>query len=405
MRFQTTAVLVWATVGALACGGVAGQPLTLYPAPDHPAEPLDSAALARPVDAERGAVAFTAAQAAADEGRCAEMFRRLGETLWHDPNHPEARRALGYMRVDGAWRRAAPEPRSTKQRRPNETWQARGEHFTLTSSLDPDTAQQVLDRLELLFQAWRQLFADFFMDQTEARALLAGERNPRAWRRPMNVVVHAARADYVAELRSRQPRIAETIGIYFDTARESHFFQPGPGDDPALLLATMHHEGAHQLFQECRPTARSIGRQGNFWITEGVACYFESLRASGEGTLTIGGPAGGRLPAARRRALEDGYYVPLGELAAMGKEALQRRDDLAPLYSQIAGLTAYLIEAEGGVLREPLVRHLSAVYRGEGDPDHLPRLLGRPVGEIDSAYRRWLKSLPQAEAADTVQGY
>lgn len=399
MGFRPTAVLVWAIAGALACGALYGQPLTLYPAPDH------SSAYGRSVDAQRGAVAFAAAQAAADRGRCAEMFRRLGETLWHDPNHAEARRALGYVRDEGAWRPAAPQSRPTNQRRPDETWQARGEHYTLTSSLDPDSARQVLGRLELLFHAWRQLFADFFMEGEEARALLRGQRNPRTWRRPMNVLVHATRTDYVAELRSRQPRIAETVGIYFDTARESHFFRPGPQDDPALLLATMHHEGAHQLFQECRPTARSIGRSGNFWITEGVACYFESLVASGDGRMTVGGPAGGRLPAARRRALEDGYYVPLDELAGLGKAALQRRADLPPLYSQMAGMAAYLIEAEGGALREPLVRHLSAVYRGEAGPGHLPKLVGKSASQIDADYRAWLKSLPVAKTADTVQGH
>ncbi len=100
------------------------------------------------------------------------------------------------------------------------------------------------------------------------------------------------------------------------------------------------------------------------------------------------------MPAARHRLLVDGYYVPLAELAALGKQDLQRRDDLPPLYSQMAGLAAYLIEGEGGAMREPLVAHLRALYEGKARPGDLFERLGKPTEELDAGYRRFLQSLP-----------
>ncbi|WP_145280492.1 hypothetical protein [Pirellulimonas nuda] len=391
-------------------------------------------------DSTRAEALFAGAREAAEAGRAAEAFRLAGEALAHDPDHAEARRVLGYTRTGDGWttpygarmaRRGLvwdgrygwikPDdlPRYEAGERPlgskwiskeddaarhatiERGWQVQSDHWLVTTNDSLEAAAGLSQELEALLDVWRALFADFNTDRREAAALFAGDRGPRAWRRPMKLVYHRDKQGYVAALRSRQPRIDETIGIYFDNLRESHFANLDQRGGE-LARATLYHEATHQLFQECQPTAKEIGRLGNFWATEGVALYMESLRGSGD-RYTLGGPDAGRLPAARQR-LAEGYYVPFAELAALGKRDLQRRTDLPPLYSQMAGLAAYLMEAEEGALRPAFVEHLRAVYNGEDDPQDLPRRLGREAQQLDSGYRRWVQSLPEATADANLQG-
>jgi hypothetical protein len=222
--------------------------------------------------------------------------------------------------------------------------------------------------------------------------LSAGERAPRKQIRPFRVYYHRDHEEYADALRRRQPRIAETLGIYFDETSEAHFFA---GEDQDA--GTLYHEAVHQLFQESRPAARQIGRDANFWIIEGVATYFETLteHLDPEAGLyyTVGESTAGRLPAARNRLSED-FYVPLDELIRMGKSDVQQHADIAKLYSQAAGLAAFLMDAENGRYREPLVRYLNEIYTGRDNEQSLRHATGGSYDELDAAYRRYIESLP-----------
>jgi len=92
--------------------------------------------------------------------------------------------------------------------------------------------------------------------------------------------------------------------------------------------------------------------------------------------------------------VDDGYYVPLAQLVAWGKDDLQRQPELAKIYSQSAGLTAFLMDADAARYREPLVRYLQAVYAGRDDQQTLAAQAGRSYGELDAEYRELIESLP-----------
>jgi hypothetical protein len=153
----------------------------------------------------------------------------------------------------------------------------------------------------------------------------------------------------------------------------------------------------HQLFQESRPAARQIGRDENFWIIEGVATYFETLTEHVDPAAglfyTVGESNAGRLPAARNR-LQEGFYVPLDELVRMGKTDVQQHADIAKLYSQSAGLAAFLMDAHDGRYREPLVRYLNEVYVDRDNEQSLRQATGGSYDELDAEYRRYIESLP-----------
>jgi len=357
------------------------------------------------------------AKRAADAGQLSLAFEWATEAVRENPDHAAARRALGYEQHEGHWltpyaKRMVVAGKhwdpaagwisdgdAGKSRKPGrDGWQVRTDNFLVISNDSQAAAAELAAKLERLYQVWRQLFAGFSYSEREVQQLFAGEREPRERHRPFRVFYHRDKQDYVLKLQHRQPRIAETLGIYFDGEREAHFFA---GDDKALdsrNTPTLHHEAVHQLFQESRPAARQVGHAANFWIVEGIATYFETLREHQDPEAglyyTIGESSAGRLPAAKERLLASGFYVPLDELTHLGKEPFQRYTELAKLYSQSAGLAAMLMDGDGGQYREPLVRYLITVYAGRDKPSSLSEATGESTTTLDAAYRQFLESLP-----------
>jgi hypothetical protein len=403
----------------------------LFIASDQYAPALDDGA---PVSEDRRKYAdalFELAKDAAEAEQLSLAFQWATEAVRENPNHAEARRVLGYEQLDGQWltsygmrmadagniwhpyfgwiaeedipryeagerlvgsRWLSAEADAARRTQMKNGWQVRTDHFLVTTNHSLEAAAELAARLERLHQVWRQLFAGFYLSENEVRRLFAGEREPRRQIRPFRVYYHRDHDEYTDALRRRQPRIAETLGIYFDADSEAHFFAGEEQD-----AGTLYHEAVHQLFQESRPAARQIGRDGNFWIIEGVATYFETLTEHADPVVglyfTVGQSDAGRLPAARNR-LQEGFYVPLEELVRMGKTDVQQHPDIAKLYSQSAGLAAFLMDAQDGRYREPLVRYLKEVYVDRDNENSLRHAAGGSYDELDAEYRRYIESLP-----------
>lgn len=385
-------------------------------------------------DPERAAQLYALAERAAELGEAALALQLATEAVQADPNCEPARRVLGYeeqtdLEENAAWltpyqarmakrgqrwhadygwikpedlpryqagerklgRRWVPaEIDAAQHAEIAEGWQIRTDHFAVTTNHSLATGARLAADLEELFQVWRQLFADFYMDDGELRNRFDEGRTPGVRSRPFQVVLHATQQQYNQHLFSRQPRIAETIGIYFDRHREAHFFVSGT--NPSARSSTLYHEAVHQLFQESERTRRETGEKDNFWAVEGVATYFESLIRHQSDSMgvyfTIAQPQAGRLPAARQRWLQDGYRVPLSELVQLGKGDLQTRTDLAPLYSQAAGLATFLMADAD--LRPAFVTYLKLLYAGRTEPATLAELTGKTYAELDTEYRSFL---------------
>jgi hypothetical protein len=384
---------------------------------------------------------FALAKRAADAGQLSLAFQWATETVRENPDHADARRVLGYQNHNGQWltaygsrmadagktwhpkfgwidpvdlaryeagerlvggRWVTSEVDAERHRDLKNGWQVRTDHFLVRTNRSLEAAADLAARLERLYQVWRQLFAGFHLNQRDVQQLFAAEREPREQSRPFRVYYHRDRDEYAAELRRRQPRIAETLGIYFDANREAHFFAgevataDAGSDGPPV--ATLYHEAVHQLFQESRPATRLVGNSANFWIVEGVATYFETLTEHVDPVaglyFTVGEPLSGRLPAARERLLVDGFYVPLAELNRLGKNELQQHGELAKVYSQASGLAAFLMDAGAGVYREALVEYLKAVYAGRDSASTLAERIGVSEEELDANYRHYMQSLP-----------
>jgi hypothetical protein len=371
-----------------------------------------------------------------------------------NPDHADARRVLGYQKRDGKWLTAygvkmldagktwhpkfgwvaaADVPRYDKGERQlngrwvsaavdagrhtdmKNGWLVRTDHFLVTTNHSLEAATGLAARLERLYQVWRQLFAGFYLSDKEVRALFAGDSRPRPAVRQFRVYYHRNREQYNTALRSRQSRIDDTLGIYFDATHEAHFFAEdvAAGGSPAETskrgypaeistggppVDTIYHEAVHQLFQESKPAAKRIGTIANAWVIEGVATYFETLNEHFDPNAglyyTVGQWTEGRLPLANKRLKAEKYYVPLAELTRLGKDELQQPGDIEKRYSQACGLAAFFIDGDEGRYREPFIRYLQAVYAGR-DHDHtLADATDTGYSELDAAYRRYVESLP-----------
>lgn len=384
--------------------------------------------------------AFEAARSAVADGDVSLALQHACRTVALDSNHADARRLLGYQRVGEQWAgkyaqhmlksghvwnrqygwiKAEHAAKYDEGLRPwgkrwitvaedaqrhadiEHGWTVRTDHFQVVTNVDRAAAADLAVRLESLYQLWRQLFGDFALSAAELQARLDGKQNDGFLRRPMKVVYHRNRDEYNAALVRRQPQIAMSLGIYFDGQRESHFFA-GEEQDPG----TIAHEAVHQFFYESTPKpTRHLASTANAWAVEGVACYFESLvelhptsDRSPEGAVvrafTIGTPEAGRIPAARHRRMADNFYVPLAELSALGITDLQQRPDIAPLYSQSAGLASFFIDGNEGAYRRPFRELLQLIYAGRDDAVSLADLTGQSDGQLDRQYLEFMESLP-----------
>jgi hypothetical protein len=362
------------------------------------------------------------ARQAVAEHRASLAGELIVETLRENPDHEQARAILGYRRHEGVWRT----PFEIRQLRAGKVWRdkfgwlpqahvaryergerfalgrwmtaaeeaalrkdlGRGwrvetEHYLVTTNHSLEEGVALARQLEKLYGVWQQVFASYLADEAEMLRRLEGRATFRPARQH-NVVYYRTRQEYIDALRASQPKIDITLGIYFDTTRTAYFFA-GEDRNPG----TLYHEAAHQLFQETRKVAPRVGRDDNFWIVEGIACYMESL-AEHDGYFTLGGMNAARMPAARHRLLVDGFYLPLTELAELGITELQNDERIAMLYSQSAGLADFFMHDEHGRYRDALVRYLVAVYSGRAAGRTLTELTGTPYETLDRQYRAFM---------------
>lgn len=368
---------------------------------------------------------FALARQAITEGQPSLAQELILETAHENPDHKQARRLLGYLYTRDRWVTpfAAQQQAAGKVWHPRFGWLAknhlaryeRGErlyherwisaaedervhsaiergwqiesaHYLVTTNASLEAGVQLAEQLEQLYGFWQTLFGGYVAGEADlVRRFNSKAAIPRDLHK-YKVVCFRDQGEYNATLRPEQPSIDRTLGIYFNSNHQAYFFA-GAGQDPG----TLHHEATHQLFQETRLTSRDVGKAGNFWIVEGIACYMESLTQQENGRSTVGSAKGGRLPAARQALVRDQFYVPLEKLVTYNVDTLQGEPNIAKLYSQAAGLATFLMNYDGGRYRGALIGYLEAVYTGRATTRTLAEKTGTSYEELDRQYREFVE--------------
>ncbi|MDD3469355.1 MAG: hypothetical protein PHE53_05165 [Thermoguttaceae bacterium] len=345
-----------------------------------------------------------------------------------NPDDPQLRRVLGYQAFQGSWRTAweCGQIRAGRIDHPKFGWIPKNdvehyekgerfedrrwlsaeedaaahqtmehgrfvesEHFRVRTNASLEEGVQITRRLETLYRVWSQVFVSYSRTPDEIQRLFENRSTASKKRNApkFQVALFRTRDDYIQTLRPNAPEIERSIGFYHGKTHHAYFFMDGGCDD-----STVYHEAVHQLFTERKRVSTGIVPRQNFWITEAIACYFETLRED-NGFLKLGGTDTPRLLAARIRLLEHHFYIPLAELSAMSCDAFQRYEYMPMLYTQVAGLAQFFFHGQDGIHREAFVKTLYEIYSVSDTTDSLSRHAGTSFQTLDEEYERYIQSL------------
>jgi len=341
---------------------------------------------------EHAEALFKLARGELDAGRPTRAYQLLHEVLHADADHDRVRRILGYRLLNGRWRKPESVIRTRQMIVANAElgfdagrhWTVESENFRVTTDHSQDAGRQLAEKLEVLHDVWQQLFFECWSSAPVLTRRFEGQvRGDRSTNRH-RVVLFRSRDEYLARLKRLEPQIELSVGIYLEAPKTAYFYiDDEPRDD------TCFHEVTHQLFSETGRVPPGVSLQANAWIVEGVAMYMESLRPR-DGYCTLGGVDANRLQYARYRTLNQGFYLPLEQLAALGRRGLQQQEDVRLLYSEAAGLAAFLMDYDRGRYRRLLTDYLQAVYQGRDNAQTLRTLSRVPLADLDRQYRQFL---------------
>ena len=323
--------------------------------------------------------------------------RRLDRGEAYDPSFgwmPKSRLARyqeGERLVGGRWVRGDDDepPEDIRHGR-----QFNSDHWEIVSTAGEEATGHLALTLEATRLVWLQIYGGFALEPADLERRLGG-RGRLLPQTPHSAILCGSRDQYVKELRQLEPRIDVSDGIYWQPTRTIWCFAA-----PEISgIATVRHEATHQLFAESRPDVMRMrgvsGSRSGFWAVEAAAVYAESIAETPFG-WTLGGRDQGRGPAARQ-LIEEGFFIPLAELASLGREDFQADERLAQLYDQSGGLADFFMNASNCRYREPFLEYLVRIYSGTADPDTLFRLCGRSAPELDTEYREFITAAPRDE--------
>src|SRR4029079_8312386 len=130
-----------------------------------------------------------------------------------------ARYEQGQRYHQGRWMTAADEAalRSEVKR----GWRIDSEHYAVTTNHSLEEGVALSRRLEMLYAVWQQAFAGYQASEAEIARRLEG-RAARREPTQNNVVYFRNRQQYIEALRSSQPQIEISIGIYFPRVRTAY---------------------------------------------------------------------------------------------------------------------------------------------------------------------------------------
>ena len=342
-----------------------------------------------------------------------KAYVRLWKAHHEHPDDASIRRFFGLpldgeMRMDA--RRGRRSPRFLNWRAGTFA-QVETPHFVIYSRAAEQPSRRLAEDLERCYWVWTQMFFPLWEGAPQASAALSsmsaeqpvtdyldGNSSRITIRRKLQVVLFRDAAEYQQTLSRDVPGIERSTG-YYDEPKRTTFLYAAETDD----AATRRHEMVHQLFREA--TRSGLGRAtpgeaSGFWLVEGIAGYFESLRL-GDRVATVGGWDSPRLQYARYRVLAGGDSMPMAELMADGRVAAQQRQDLARWYAHAIAQTHRMLDGGDARLRGWIYQQLAELYQISGQlGDDSPTVADERI--VIEAADRSLREFLRVEDQDLI---
>ncbi len=339
----------------------------------------------------------------------------LRDVLARTPDHPEARRLLGFVPYQGGWATPfaigrikegmtfhpvygwvnaswvphlekgelpgrggiggreswLPAEKADAQRREfSQGWEISTEHFQIKTNVPLSEAISFGRSLETLHEVFESLFADVIGENTSlARRFKSSTAVGEPKVEPHYVSYFAARDEYISTVRPFQgDTVDESLGIYIRASKgrkrgHAYFFREVNGQ--LDVTATLHHEVSHQLLFESGVAGPNdyLRNVGNYWVFEGLGTYFETLTFTKNGDVEIGGLVGPRLAEARKSFEKEGTLVPLAAFIRFDQDHFNR-GDIFKHYQQANALATFLMSARDGTYREGFLDYVRDACKG-----------------------------------------
>lgn len=322
----------------------------------------------------------------------------------------------------GSWITA--EKEAELRRNFQNAWEVPSEHFLVRTNVSLEEGIRLSQNLEVFYGWMHRNFAAFFEtpQALQDRFEKASQSSRSVTVPQMEVHYFATRAEYQKRIEGKVPPNIETNGLYWEADRTSYFYirEQDHGASPLFHEATHQILDVHtidarrtaarrkaQLLREKRPVPWVLAENSNFWVIEGLACYFESFEII-DGKVTMGRPDFVRFERARQRVLEPTqyFYLPARQFFSMGKDAFQRHPQVSQLYTQAAGFAHFLMEYEDGLYRDDLITLLAALYQPDpktplDDPSFF-RISGVSPEELDQQYRTHMQNLEDMQRRESA---
>jgi len=363
-------------------------------------------------------------------------FHLIREVAFHDPDHENARRMLGYMKYEGQWatpfvasklrrnlvwhdeygwlpqahvkkyedgmrfcngRWMTPQQEATQRRDFNRNpWEIESEHFVVRTNHSLERGVQLSLRLEGFHRYFVREFSAFFTTPEQLKTLFDGRALASGSLKKHQVNYYATKAEFVSRLRM-QPNIELCNGIYMPQQEVAHFFYSPNLEE--THEETLYHEVTHQLLSESGTRPVSVAADRDFWVIEGLACYMESFKQK-NGQVTVGFPLHMRMVAACRHAEEPGEFIPLQAFVSMGQTEFQNAGKLSVLqryYAQATAESHFFLHYKDGLYRDAFIEYLSQIYSPNPEVRRkvtpLDRQTGISFAALDTQYLDYLKEL------------
>ena len=400
-----------------------------------------------------GKALFEIAQKAAAKipGQFALADQALRGVVARLPDHPEARRLLGFVSYEGGWAtpfaarllrkkminhpvfgwvewswvphldqgelpapptrgqqtlRWLPAEQADELHRPWESrWRIHTEHFDIHTNVKFSDAIAFGRQLESFHELFLALFADVlrldhpdslathFKDKTKGKNLEAERGLP-----PHQVYYFATKQEYVDHLSFLgDPNIDKTLGRYLppkprqgNRAPAYLFHDPG---GQLEVSATLFHEVSHQLLFESVGRSEFERNAGNYWVFEGLGTYFETVSMLPDGSILYGGRTSPRLEEARIRLVDRDELVPTETFVGFGQNEFNEDSVIYLHYAQAMALTIYLMQSDQAEHREAFLDYVKDAHKGRLRRDggkSLRERIGISYSKLDRDLIRYL---------------
>lgn len=165
--------------------------------------------------------------------------------------------------------------------------------------------------------------------------------------------------------------------------------------DSSQLYETLFSEGARQLLATiARTKDPKAGDPTMFWLSTGIATWFESFKRDARGGVVLGGRAAGYLPFARK-LITDGKSLKLDEFLRITSADFAKktgRKEVVALTGQAWAFWYFMQTAKDGAYRDKLDAYFKKEMEQKGGHDAAKECFG-DLEALNAEYEEFIREL------------